>query len=72
MKVQGPTIENKGSRGSRMSDAHKAALSKQNGKKSRAVRAANMKSDAKNRIHPNSGCISKKKRRFQAIISVAA
>jgi hypothetical protein len=71
MKVQGAMIQNKGGRNPDASDAHKAKLLTQNGKKSRGIRAANAKSDVKSRKSPNSGCISKKKRRMDAIHTVS-
>ena len=72
MKVQGPMIQNKGGRNPDASDAHKMAISIQNGKKTRGLRAAAAKSDVKSRIHPNTGCVSKKKRRMDAIYSQSA
>jgi len=72
MKVNGNMLENKGGRNPKFSDAHMAKILIQNGKKSRGIRAANAKSDVKSRVHPNTGCVSKKKRRMDAVYSQSA
>lgn len=58
MKIQGNMLENSGARNVRFSDAHMAGIARQNGKKSRALRAVALKGQA-----------SKKKRRMMACYS---